>query len=125
MSLLKYILLSFVAIFAPIKMLIITVGVLIFTDLILGILAAKKRKETITSAALRRTVTKMFVFQAAILTGYLLEVYLLDSIIPITKLVAAVIGTTEFVSILENTSELTGLNFTDIIKKLGSKNDEK
>ena len=44
-NILKYFLLSTLAIFAPIKMIIITVGVLIFADLLLGILAARKRNE--------------------------------------------------------------------------------
>jgi hypothetical protein len=36
-----------------------------------------------------------------------------------------VIGAVEMTSILENVTEITGVSFKDIIKKLGSKNDQK
>lgn len=117
-------LLSVMAIFAPIQTVLITVGVLIFIDLIFGIMAARKRKEQITSSALRRTVTKMFVYQVTIMTAYLGEIYLLGGLIPVVKMVAGVIGVVEIKSLLENSSELTGLDFKAIIKILGSKNDQ-
>ncbi len=111
------------AVFAPIKMLLITVGVLIFADALTGIIAAKKRNEEISSAGMRRTVTKMFVYQLAVITGFMLEVYLLGGSIPVSKLVAGFVGTVEFKSMLENATEITGLDFKSIIQKLGSKND--
>ena len=88
MDLIKTLLLASLAVFAPIQAVIITVGVLIFTDLILGIMAARKRKEAITSGAMRRTVTKMFVYQVAVMTGFLGETFLLGGLVPVSKLVA-------------------------------------
>lgn len=117
-------LLAGLAVFAPIQGVIITVGILIFGDMFTGVWAAYKRKEPITSAALRRSVTKMAVFQFAVLSGYLLEVYLLGGLLPVAKLVAGVVGLVEFKSVLENAKEITGLDFSSVIKKLGSKNDE-
>ena len=124
MDIFKFILISLLAVFAPIQAVMITVGALIFGDLILGMWAAKKRGEQITSAAMRRTVTKMFVYQLAIMTGFLLEFYIMGEILPIAKLVAGVIGMVEFKSLLENATAITGTDFKDLIKKLGSKNDQ-
>ena len=119
-----YLLISIAAVFAPINSIIITVGILIFSDFILGIYAAIKRGEEITSAGLRRTVSKMFVYQMVVLTSFLGETYLLSGVLPVVKLVAGVIGVTEIKSILENSADITGLNFKSVIKKLGSKNDK-
>jgi hypothetical protein len=117
--------LSLFAVFAPIKPLIFTVGALIFADCLTGIWSAKKRGEEIKSAALRRTVSKMVIYQIALLTGYLVEVYMIESLLPISKLVAGAIGMVEFKSVLENSAVITGQDlFKSLIQKLGSKNDK-
>jgi hypothetical protein len=109
---------------APIKPVMITVGILILSDLITGIWAAKKRGETITSAALGRTVSKMVVYQTAVVTGFLLQKYLLADAIPIVNIVGGIIGMVEFKSFIENANTIIeGDIFKDILKKLGSKND--
>lgn len=117
--------LSILAVFAPIKALIFSVGFLIFADCFTGIWAAKKRKEKITSAALRRTVSKMVIYQLALLSGYLVEVYMIESLLPISKLVAGAIGMVELKSVLENSTAIVGQDiFKSLIKKLGSTNDK-
>jgi len=109
---------------APIKPVMITVGILILSDLITGIWAAKKRGETITSAALGRTVSKMVVYQTAVVTGFLLQKYLLADAIPIVNIVGGIIGMVEFKSFIENANTIIeGDIFKDILKKLSSKND--
>lgn len=111
---------------SPIKMVMITVGFLIIADLITGILAASKRGEIIKSAAMRRTISKMFVYQISIISGFLLETYILDGSVPVSKIVAGVIGMVEFKSVLENSNTIIGDNiFSMILKKLGSDNDKK
>ncbi|HEY8367583.1 MAG TPA: phage holin family protein, partial [Bacteroidia bacterium] len=111
---------------APIHAVMISVGILIFADLATGMWAAKKRGENITSAAMRRTVSKLFIYQLAVITGFLLETHLLAQLLPVTKLVAGVIGLVEFKSILENANEILGQNiFTNLLSKLGSDNDDK
>lgn len=120
----KSLLLSIIAVFAPIQGVIVTVGVLIFADLFLGIWAAKKRGEKITSAGMRRSVTKLLVYQTAVLTGFLFETFLLGGLVPVYKLVALVVGSVELKSLLENATEITGVSFKDVIAKLGSKNDQ-
>jgi hypothetical protein len=114
-----------VAALAPIHAVILSVGFLIIADLITGILAAYKRKEKITSAAMRRTISKIVVYQLAVISGFLLEAYLLDKLLPISKIVAGVIGIVEFKSILENSNYIIGQDiFKALIKKLGSENDK-
>ena len=117
--------LAVVAILAPIHSVMLTAGILIFLDLALGVAAAKKRQEPITSAALRRTVTKIVVYQTGIITAFLCERFLLSGSIPIVKLAAGAIGLVEIKSILENLDTVNGAPvFKSIITSLGSKNDE-
>jgi len=125
MTYFKSILISAFAVFAPIYAIMASVGFLIFADLILGIVAAKKRGEKIKSSAMRRTVSKILVYQLAIMTGFICETYLIGGLIPISKLVAAVIGSVEIKSIFENCDSINGEPILGkIIKKLGSDNDK-
>jgi phage-related holin len=110
-------------IIAPIKPLLATVGLLIVLDLISGMLASKKKKRKITSAAMSRTVAKMFLYNMCILSGFMIELYLIDHALPMAKIVAGVIGMVEFKSLLENTHIVTGVDIgKQIINKLSSKN---
>lgn len=118
------ILLALCGVLAPVYPLLIATGVLILIDLITGVTRAIKHKEKILSSAGRRTVTKIAVYNTAIITGLLLENYLLQGI-PATKLIGSVIGLVEAKSILENLDEIYGTPiFKVILKKLGSDNDK-
>lgn len=118
-------LLAVLALMAPIHPLLIASGVLILLDLVTGTIRAYKHKEKIKSSALRRTVTKMLVYNVAIITGFILETYLLPEV-PATKLISSVIGLVEAKSILENLNEIYGDDiFKALLKKLGSDNDSK
>lgn len=115
---------AIIAALAPIHAILITVGVLIVADLVTGIWAAYKRNEKITSAALRRTVSKFVIYQLAIISGFLVQHFLLADIIPIVNIVGGVIGIVELKSMLENSSKIVGEDvFKLIISKLGSQND--
>jgi phage-related holin len=120
----KYILISFLSLIAPIQHLLIMVGVLIMADFVLGVAAAIKRKEKITSAGFGRSIVKMFVYQVVVVSGYFIQV-LLGNTIPVVNLICGVIALTEGKSLLENTEEVTGLNLLKIKNALKSKNDEK
>ena len=110
---------------APIHAIMISVGFLIFADLVTGIWAAKKRGEKVSSAAMRRTVSKLLIYQLAIISGFLLETYLLSDLIPISKIAAGAIGLVEFKSMLENSSAIVGTDiFKLILAKIGSENDK-
>lgn len=119
-------LVSAVSVFAPIKGVIVTVGIVILVDTVTGVLAARKRGEKITSAGLRRSISKALIYQTAILTGFLIEKYLIGDIIPLTKLLAGAIGAVESISIVENLNSLSDNNvFKKVIELLGSINDKK
>jgi len=124
-SFLSNLFVSAMAALAPIKPVMITVGILIISDLITGIWAARKRGEQITSAALGRTVSKMVVYQTAVVTGFLLQKYLLADAMPIVNIVGGIIGMVEFKSFIENANAIVdGDIMKEILKKLGSKNDQ-
>ncbi len=113
------------ALFAPIQAAVITVMALVLADLIIGLVAAYKRKEPISSAGIRRTVTKIFVYEGTIMLAFITQKYLIGDIIPATKLITGLIGAVELKSILESMDEINGTSvFGSIIKQLGSKNDD-
>lgn len=118
--------LSALASLAPIKAMLVTVGILIIMDALTGVYAAYKRKEKITSAVMRRTLSKMLVYQGVVVCGWLLELNILEHLMPVAKIVAGAIGIVEFKSILENANSISGVNlFQSVIDKLGSDNDKK
>lgn len=113
------------SIIAPIKTVLIATIALVFFDMIVGVIAAWKRKEPITSAGFRRTIVKLFVFETALIIGFIVQKYMLQDSMPLTNMLAAVIGLTEGKSVLENLDAIYGGSlFADLIKKLGSKNDQ-
>lgn len=117
-------LVSTLAVFAPIKALLLVTGLLIFSDLISGILSARKKGQKISSAGLRRTVTKVMVYNAAIMLGFVTETYMLDGFLPLSKIAAGLISVVEMKSILENLDTINGNPiFKTLIDKLGSIND--
>jgi len=112
------------AIVAPIKAVIFAVGFLVFADLIMGVWAAKKRGETINSAGLRRSVSKLLVYQLSILSAFAVETYLVTDLIPMVKVLAATIAMVELKSIIESANVILGQDiFKTVLKQLGSKND--
>lgn len=117
--------LSIFAIFAPIKATLLTTAVLIGVDLITGVLAARKRGEKITSAGLRRTLSKVLTYEAALCLGFITETYLSD-VLPFVKLVSAVISLVELKSVYENLNTISGQDLlSTVISKIGSENDNK
>jgi phage-related holin len=116
-------LLVLAATMAPIKPLLLACGTLIIADMVTGIMAARKRKEPINSADMRRSLSKMVVYQVAIISAFVLETYMLEGLLPVTKVVGGVIGMVEFKSILENASTIAGQDIVKmVLDKLGSKN---
>jgi sugar phosphate permease len=112
------------AVLAPIKPLLLACGVLIFADMVTGMMAARKRGEKISSASMRRTISKLVIYHLAIISGFVLEVYMLENLLPVSKIVGGVIGLVEFKSVLENASTVAGRDLVQLVKeKLGSKND--
>lgn len=98
----------------------IAVGVLVVGDLLTGIWASVKRGEPFSSARLRQTITKTLGYQLAIVLSYITESELLPEI-PVLKVVAGLIASTELVSALENLSSITGVPLAQAVKKLFDK----
>ena len=126
MQWLKLISISLLSVFAPIVPMIIVTIVLILIDLVTGIWASLKRGDIIQSACLRRTVTKMMVYQVALITGFLIEKYMISDSLPLSKMIAGIISVVEGTSCYENLNSIYG---SDIFKKVllifGSTNDPK
>jgi hypothetical protein len=115
--------LSLLAVLAPIKALLIAVGFLIFADTVSGILAARKRGEKISSAKLRGVITKAFVYQICVISGFVMEKYIVDGILPVSKIIAGAIAAVEIKSILENSNTILGMDlFAEVKARLGSPN---
>jgi hypothetical protein len=105
----------------PIKATMLSIGVLLVFDLITGIWAAYKRGEKITSNGIRRTVSKSLAYQMAVISSFIMESQFLEGL-PIIKVVAGLIAATEFKSLMENITSITGLDFiAEIIGKIQGK----
>lgn len=104
--------------FLPIKPLLLVVGLFICCDTVLGVWAAYKRGEKITSRKLGQIIPKMVLYQSSILVGFILEKYLLGEFITqfvditnlFTKLIAMTLIFVESLSINENFENITGKN---------------
>ena len=121
----KYWLLALVTIFLPIKELMITIGFLVGADMIVGIWKAIKLGIKIRSRRMSDSITKMLLYQLAIVSGFLIETYIIEGLIPITKLIATVVAVIEFKSIIESIESVTGKDLWGKIKTLvGRKNED-
>lgn len=102
--------LSILAILSPIEEAIVCIGVLIFIDLILGILAAYKLNKAITSTRLKNTAVKLLVYNLLLIASFISEKYLV-SWLPFTKICLSFLAIVEITSIGENFQKITGLSF--------------
>lgn len=117
-------LISIAAIFAPVGPLIGVSFILILSDLITGLLASRKLKEPIDSAGMGRTFSKILVCASGICLCFLVEKFIIEEWLPLSKLAAGAFTMKELKSILENLDILNGSSvFKTLIKKLGSVND--
>lgn len=104
--------------FLPIQPLLLLVGIFILSDTILGVWAACKSNEPITSRKLASLIPKMLLYQAAVLVGYMLDVFLVNEFVLMlvsvnllcTKLIAMTLIFIEVLSINENFEVITGKN---------------
>jgi len=102
----------------PIIPVMVVTGLLILIDTVVGVYRAWKLGEPITSRKFGNVISKMLLYQVAIFSGFMIEVYIIDSIIPITRVIAGVITFTELFSILENISKITNTPIVQKIKKI-------
>lgn len=106
--LLKKLLILLLAFLAPIKSAILAVYFLIFIDLITGLWASIKEKQTITSSGLSRTIGKILIYSTTIVVAFIVHEYLLVGFeLPIEALVSGFIAITETKSIFENLDRIS------------------
>jgi uncharacterized membrane protein len=98
-----------ISIFTPVIPMLLTIGVLIVIDFLVGIYRAFKMNEQITSRKMGNTISKMFLYQLTIISLFLFETYILMGILPVTKIGAALISVTELKSIDESVEKMTGV----------------
>jgi len=112
------------AVFLPIKELMLTIGFLVASDMVVGIWKALKLKQRIRSRRMSDTITKLLLYQIAIMSGFLIETFIISELIPITKLVATVIAVIEFKSIVESIESVTGKDLWSKIKTIIGRKSE-
>lgn len=97
----------------PIREALIVVMCLTFADMIVGVWASLKEGYKITSRSLRRTISKIFVYQISIIVAFFIETYLVQY--PITKVITGLIGIVEGKSFFENLYRISGVDLLRII----------
>jgi hypothetical protein len=113
------------AFLAPVQALLVATILLTLIDAVTGILAARKRREKIRSAGLRRTLSKLVVYLSAIIAGLLVET-MIGGALPVSKLVAGCIAVVQGKSVLENAETISGAPiFAAVIDRLGSANQRR
>jgi len=106
--------------FLPIKHFLIFTIFVVFADTVTGILAAKKRKEPITSKGLYRTSQKILTYFCGIMIFHGASItFGLPS--QITYSVSFIIAATELFSISENIKSITGVNLKTTILRFFNK----
>lgn len=124
-SLIK-VLLIIAAFLLPIKPLILIVGVCIAIDTLFGIWRSKNKKEKITSRKLSAIISKMVLYQSAIILFFAIDVFLLGDIIGIftdiplllTKLVAIFFVYIELKSMNESFVSVKGYSIWSKVKEM-------
>lgn len=116
---------AFLAFIAPIQWLMIGVGALIILDTITGVFKAYKKNIPISSRRFGHIISKMLLYQVAIISAYLVELMIGHSeFLPIARIVTVGIGLTELKSILENLSLVTGTNIWSFLLSYLKRKDE-
>jgi len=114
------------AFLTPIIPLMLTVGAAIAIDTVCGIIKAKKLKDTITSRKMSKLISKLVLYQAAIVLFFCIEKFILSDIIGLftsiplilTKLVATTLLFIEGTSINENYKAITGVSIWKKFKNM-------
>ena len=109
----------------PIKPLVLLVGVCISLDTFFGVFRAYKQGKKITSRELSSVISKMALYEFALILFFFIDSLILNDIAKtftpvdlfMTKVVAAVLISVECISILENIKLSTGLDFIGMAKK--------
>lgn len=97
-----------IALLAPISAVCLATCAITFIDMVFGVWASMKRGEPLTSHKMRRTIVKIFVYESAIVLGWVVGHYIGADLLPLARMVAIAIGMVEFKSCLENLNVISG-----------------
>jgi phage-related holin len=96
------------AFFVPIQGVLFGVLFLVACDLVSGVIAAKKKREKITSSKMSRSISKLLVYMVTIIITEVINQFMLfGTDVPLANLVTSYIALTELKSILENLDKMT------------------
>ena len=114
------------AFFLPISGILFLVGFAIFVDTLTGIWKAKKLKIPITSRKLSAVISKLFLYELAVIGFYLIDFWILNDIIKqffsvelmLTKILSLVLVSIEVMSINENYFSIRQISIWQGMKSL-------
>ena len=114
------------AFFLPISGILFLVGFAIFVDTLTGLWKAKKLKIAITSRKLSAVISKLFLYELAVIGFYLIDFWILNDIIKqffsvelmLTKILSLVLVSIEVMSINENYFAIRQISIWDSMKSL-------
>ena len=120
------------AFFLPISGILFLIGFAIVVDTITGIWKAKKLKIQITSRKLSTIISKMMLYEIAVIGFYLIDFWILNDIIMkffsiplmLTKILSLVLVSIEVISINENIKAVKGLDIWSAFKQLLQRSKE-
>jgi len=120
------------AFFLPISGILFLVGFAIFVDTLTGIWKAKKLKIPITSRKLSAIISKLFLYELAVIGFYLIDFWILNDIVKqffsvplmLTKILSLVLVSIEVMSINENYFAIRKISIWQGMKNLFSRAKE-
>jgi hypothetical protein len=120
------------AFFLPISGILFLIGFAILVDTITGIWKAKKLKIKITSRGLSAIVSKLFLYEMAVILTYLIDKFILNDILlqffsvplMLTKILSLVLCSIEVISINENIKAVKGIDLWASLKNLLQRSKE-
>jgi len=120
------------AFFLPISGILFLIGFAIVLDTITGIWKAKKLKIKITSRKLSAIISKLMLYEVAVIGFYLIDYFILNDIIMkffsvplmLTKILSLVLCSIECISISENYKAVKGIDIWSAFKNLLQRSKE-
>jgi hypothetical protein len=112
--------------FLPISGILFLIGFSIFVDTLTGLWKAKKLKIKITSRKLSAIISKLFLYELAVIGFYLIDFWILNDIIlkffsvplMLTKILALTLVSIEVMSINENYISIRKISIWDSLRNL-------
>jgi hypothetical protein len=114
------------AFFLPISGILFLIGFAILVDTLTGLWKSKKLKIKITSRKLSAIISKLFLYELAVIGFYLIDFWILNDIVKqffsvplmLTKILSLVLVSIEVMSINENYKAVKGIDIWQAMKSL-------